>query len=43
MRYETALDRMFYQALNQLEAVQARRTGAPTALHRIQAVGLPGG
>ncbi len=43
VRYETALNRMLYQALNQLEAVQARRTGAPTALYRIQAFGLPGG
>ncbi len=43
IRYEASLNRMLYQALNQLEATQSRRTGAPTALHRIQAFGLPGG
>ncbi|MBI5284754.1 MAG: hypothetical protein HY874_06635 [Chloroflexi bacterium] len=43
IRYEGSLNRMLYQALNQLEATQSRRTGAPTALHRIQAFGLPGG
>ena len=43
VRYETSLNRQLYQALNQLEAAQARRTGRPTPLHRIQAFGLPGG
>lgn len=43
IRYETALNRMLYQALSQLEAMQSRRAGAPTPLHRIQAYGLPGG
>jgi hypothetical protein len=43
MRHEANLNRMFYQALNQLEAAQSRRCGAPTPLHRIQAYGLPGG
>ena len=43
IRYETALNRMLYQALSQLEAMQSRRAGAPTPLHRIQAFGLPGG
>jgi len=43
IRYETALNRMLYQALSQLEATQSRRAGAPTPLHRIQAYGLPGG
>ncbi|MEX2247711.1 MAG: hypothetical protein WEC75_13620 [Dehalococcoidia bacterium] len=43
VRYETALNRMLFQALNQLEAAQARRAGAPAPLHRIQAYGLPGG
>jgi len=43
VRYETALNRMLYQALNQLEAAQARRAGAPSPLHRVQGFGLPGG
>lgn len=43
IRYETALNRMLYQALSQLEAMQSRRAGAPTPLHRVQAYGLPGG
>ena len=43
IRYETSLNRMLYQALSQLEAMQSRRAGAPTPLHRIQAYGLPGG
>lgn len=43
VRHETALNRMLYQALGQLEAMQSRRTGTPTSLHRIHAVGLPGG
>lgn len=43
VRYETALNRMLYQALNQLEAAQARRAGAPAPLHRVQGFGLPGG
>lgn len=43
IRYETALNRMLYQALNQLEAAQARRAGAPVPLHRVQGFGLPGG
>ncbi len=43
IRYETALNRMLYQALGQLEAMQSRRAGAPTPLRRIQAYGLPGG
>lgn len=43
VRYETALNRMLYQALNQLEAMQQRRAGAPTPLHRVQTYGLPGG
>ncbi len=43
IRYEASLNRMLYQALNQLEATQSRRTGAPTPLHRVQAFGLPGG
>jgi hypothetical protein len=43
IRHETALNRMLYQALGQLEAMQSRRAGAPTPLHRIHAVGLPGG
>jgi hypothetical protein len=43
VRYETALNRMLYQALSQLEAMQSRRAGVPTPLHRIQAFGLPGG
>jgi len=43
IRYETSMNRMLYQALSQLEAMQSRRAGAPTPLHRIQAYGLPGG
>jgi hypothetical protein len=43
IRYEASLNRMLYQALNQLEANQSRRAGAPTPLHRVQAFGLPGG
>ncbi len=43
IRHEASLNRMLYQALNQLEAMQSRRNGAPAALHRIQAFGLPGG
>ncbi len=43
IRHETALNRMLYQALGQLEAMQSRRAGVPTPLHRIHAVGLPGG
>jgi len=43
IRYEASLNRMLYQALNQLEAMQSRRSGAPTPLHRVQAFGLPGG
>ena len=43
IRHEGSLNRMLYQAVNQLEAMQSRRTGAPIALHRIQAFGLPGG
>lgn len=43
IRHEASLNRMLYQALNQLEATQSRRTGAPAALHRVQAFGLPGG
>ncbi|MDP9236054.1 MAG: hypothetical protein M3P30_01415 [Chloroflexota bacterium] len=43
IRYESNLNRILYQALNQLEAIQSRRGGAPTPLHRIQAFGLPGG
>ncbi len=43
IRHETALNRMFYQALGQLEAMQSRRSGTPIPLHRIHAVGLPGG
>ncbi len=43
IRYEASLNRMLYQALNQLEATQSRRNGAPAALHRVQAFGLPGG
>lgn len=42
IRYEANLNRMLYQALNQLEATQSRRAGAPTSLHRVQAFGLPG-
>jgi hypothetical protein len=43
IRYEAHLNRMIYQALNQLEAMQSRSAGAPTPLHRVQAFGLPGG
>ena len=43
IRHETSLNRMLYQALGQLEAMQSRRAGIPTPLHRIHAVGLPGG
>jgi len=43
IRHESNLNRMLYQALGQLEAVQSRRAGAPTPLHRIQAYGFPGG
>jgi hypothetical protein len=43
VRYETALNRMFYQAVNELEAAQARRAGVAAPLHRLQAFGLPGG
>jgi hypothetical protein len=43
IRYEANLNRMLYQALNQLEATQSRRAGASTPLHRVQAFGLPGG
>jgi len=43
IRYEANLNRMLYQAMNQLEATQSRRAGAPTPLHRVQAFGLPGG
>jgi hypothetical protein len=43
IRHEATLNRMLYQAINQLEATQSRRNGAPTALHRVQAFGLPGG
>jgi hypothetical protein len=32
IRYESALNRMLYQAINQLESAQARRNGAPVAL-----------
>jgi hypothetical protein len=43
IRHESNLNRMLFQALNQLEAMQSRRTGTPTPLHRVQAFGLPGG
>jgi hypothetical protein len=43
IRHEANLNRMLYQALNQLEAAQSRRAGAPSPLHRIQTFGLPGG
>lgn len=43
IRYETGLNRMLYQALSTLEAMQSRRAGTPTTLHRVQAYGLPGG
>ena len=32
---------LFCQALSKLEAIQPRRVGARTTLHRIQAFGLP--
>jgi hypothetical protein len=43
VRYESNLNRMLFQAMNQLEATQSRRGGTPTPLHRVQAFGLPGG
>ncbi len=41
-RYEAHLARLFYRALHELEALQARRQGAPTPIARLQVHGLPG-
>ena len=35
MRYESHLNRQLYQALHELEARQARRTGEPAPLARL--------
>ena len=42
-RRRSGAARSLYQAINQLEAMQSRRNGAPAALRRVQAFGLPGG
>lgn len=42
LRYGGAKNRQLYQAINQLEATQARRAGLPTPLARVQIFGLPG-
>ncbi len=41
IRYEAHLSRQLYAALNQLEAIQARRGGHPAPLARLQVSGLP--
>ncbi|MDE3095391.1 MAG: hypothetical protein KGK07_05235 [Chloroflexota bacterium] len=41
IRYEAHLSRQLYAALNQLEAIQARRSGHPAPLARLQVSGLP--
>ncbi|MHB8516607.1 MAG: hypothetical protein ACYDCT_14640 [Dehalococcoidia bacterium] len=42
VRYEAHLSRQLYAALNQLEAIQARRNGQPAPIARLQVSGLPG-
>lgn len=42
LRYGGAKNRQLYQAINQLEATQSRRAGAPIPLARVQLFGLPG-
>ena len=41
IRYEAHLNRQLYQALHELEALQARRRGEPAPLARVQLHGLP--
>jgi hypothetical protein len=43
VRYEAHLNRQLYQALHELEALQARRLGAPTPLARVDVHGLAEG
>lgn len=42
LRYGGAKNRQLFQAINQLEATQARRAGLPAPLARVQIFGLPG-
>lgn len=41
VRYEAHLNRQLYQALHELEALQARRQGEPTPLARVDVQGMP--
>jgi hypothetical protein len=43
IRYESHLNRQLYQALNELEALQARRRGLLAPLPRLEVHGLPEG
>jgi hypothetical protein len=42
MRYEAHLNRQFYQALHELEALQTRRRGGQAPLARLDVHGMPG-
>ena len=41
MRYEAHLNRQLYQAMHELEALQARRQGGHAPLTRLDVHGLP--
>lgn len=41
VRYEAHLNRQLYQALHELEALQARRQGEPAPLARVDVQGMP--